>query len=89
MKKISSKEARDHMAKILNEVAYGSKKYTLTRHGDGIAVIISMKEWNKIEKLLEEREDREDVEDADKAHKTYLKQKNAISFEKAKKKLGL
>jgi prevent-host-death family protein len=89
MKTISSKEAREHLAEILNQVAYGSKKYTLTRHGNGVAVLISLEEWNEIEKLLEQREDAEDIRDADLAYKSYSKKKDAIPLKKVKKKLGL
>lgn len=31
MEEVSSKEARDHIASLLNNVAFGEKHYTLTR----------------------------------------------------------
>jgi len=44
MEEVSAREVRDHMASILNHVAFGGKRYTLTRNGQGIAVIISLEE---------------------------------------------
>ena len=86
LKSISCKEVREHMARVINEVAFKSKKYKLTRHGSGVAVLISLEEWEKIERLLEEKEDKEDIKDADIAHRKYLK-KGAMSMSQLKKKL--
>jgi prevent-host-death family protein len=89
MKEISSKEAREQMADILNRVAYGGKRYMLTRHGTGVAVIISLEEWEAIEKFLQKMEDEEDVQDAEEAMERIKKGETTISHKKLKKKLGL
>jgi len=88
MENISCKEVRDHMSEVINQVAFKSKKYTLTRHGSAVAVLLSLEEWNAIEKLLEQKEDKEDVRDADIALQKHSK-KRGISLKAMKKKLGI
>jgi prevent-host-death family protein len=88
MENISCKEVRDHMADVINQVAFKSKKYTLTRHGSAVAVLLSLEEWNAIEKILEQKEDREDARDADIAFQKHSK-KRGISLKAMKKKLGI
>lgn len=89
MEEVSAKEAREHMAKILNHVAFGGKRYTLTRHGQGIAVIISLEEWKAMEQMMQQFEDEEDIKDADAAMNRYKKGEKTISHEALKKQLGL
>jgi prevent-host-death family protein len=89
MEKISLKKAREQMAEIVNKVAYGNKHYTLTKHGKGIAVIISLDEWKAVERLLELFEDEEDIRDADAAFERIKRGEPTISHEKMKKELGL
>ena len=88
MDTISCKEARDHMAEVINRVAYGHKRYALTRHRNPVAVILSFEEWEAIEKLLGAIEDQEDVKDADLAHKRYKKE-GGVPLKDVKKELGL
>ncbi len=88
MQRISCKEVREHMAFVINQVAFKDKKFTLTRHGNEVAVLISLEEWEKLEKLLEAREDKEDIYDADLAHKDYRK-RGGISLKALKKKPSL
>lgn len=89
MEEISSKQARDHMAEILNHVVYQGKHYTLTRHGKGVAVIISLEEWKSVERLLEKLEDEEDIRDADAAMERIKKGEKTISHKQLKRDLGL
>ena len=89
MEEVSAREVRDHMASILNHVAYGGKRYTLTRHGQGVAVIISLDEWKAVESLLQKLEDEEDIRDADAAIKRIRKGEKTISHEELKRELGL
>jgi prevent-host-death family protein len=89
MEKVSAREVRDHMASILNHVAYGGKRYTLTRHGQGVAVIISLEEWKAVERLLQKLEDEEDIRDADAAIERIKKGEKTLSHEELKRELGL
>jgi prevent-host-death family protein len=60
LKKITTADARKKFANIINRVAYGEESFVLTRRGESIAAIVSMKEL----KLLQEIEDKIDIEDA-------------------------
>src|SRR5690242_1978961 len=84
MESISCKEVRENMSDVINQVAFKSKRYTLTRHGNGVAVLLSLEEWNQIEKLIEGKEDEEDIHDADIAFKKHSK-KRGISLKAMKK----
>lgn len=88
MESISCKEVRDHMADVINQVAFKSKKYTLTRHGSAVAVLLSLEEWNAMKKLIEKREDEEDIRDASIALKKNSN-KRGVSLKTMKKKLGI
>lgn len=63
LKKITIADARKKFANIINQVAFGNESFVLTRRGEPIAAIVSMKEL----KLLQDLEDRVDIEDAWKA----------------------
>ena len=90
MEEISSKEARDNMSEILNCVAYQGKHYTLTRHGKGEAVLISMDEWKAVEKILQKQEDEEDIRDAEAAMRRIESgESKTIPQEEMKRRLGL
>ena len=63
LNKITTAEARKKFANIINQVAFGDESFVLTRRGDPIAAIVSIREL----KLLQELEDQIDIEDAWKA----------------------
>lgn len=89
MEEVSSKQARENLAEILNQVAYKGKHYTFTKHGKGVAVLISLEEWRAVERLLEKLEDEEDIRDADAAMGRIKKGERTISHDKMKRDLGL
>ena len=60
LKKISTADARKKFAQIINRVAFGSGAFVLTRRGEPIAALVSMREL----KLLQEMEEQRDIEDA-------------------------
>lgn len=82
LKKITIAEARKKFANIINQVAFGNESFVLTRRGEPIAAIVSMKEL----KLLQDLEDRIDIEDAWKAKN---EPGEPIPWEELKKDLGL
>lgn len=63
LKKITTADARKKFANIINQVAFGNESFVLTRRGETVAAIVSMKDL----KLLQDLEDRIDIEDAWKA----------------------
>ena len=60
---ISTVDARKNFADIVNKVAYGNEPIVLTRRGQEVAALVSMKEFE----LLQQIENRIDIEDAKKA----------------------
>ncbi len=69
-------------ANSINQVAFGNDSFVLTRRGEPIAAIVSMKEL----KLLQDLEDRVDIEDAWKAKN---EPGEPIPWEELKKELEL
>lgn len=61
--KITTADARKKFSNIINRVAFGEESFVLTRRGEPIAALVSMKEL----KLLQELEDQIDIDDAWKA----------------------
>ena len=88
MESISAKKARDQLSDVLNKVAYTGERFTLTRHGQGVAVLISLKEWEQVKKILELIEDEQDLADAKEAL-AEAEEKGTISLEQLKKELDL
>lgn len=82
LKKITTADARKKFAHIINQVAFGNESFVLTRRGEPIAAIVSMKEL----KLLQDLEDRIDIEDAWKAKN---EPGEPIPWEELKKELKL
>ncbi len=63
LNKITTADARKMLSNIINRVAFGDESFVLTRRGEPIAALVSIKEL----KLLQELEDKIDIEDAWKA----------------------
>jgi len=82
LKKITTADARKKFANLVNQVAFGNDSFILTRRGEPIAAIISMKEL----KLLQDLEDQLDIEDAWEAKKEAGE---SIPWEELKKELEL
>ena len=78
---ISTAEARNNMAEIINRVAYGGERVVLKRRTKGVAAMVSMEDL----KVLEELENRADVKAAQKARK----EKGGVTLEQYRKKRGL
>lgn len=77
-------EARSQLTDIVNHVAFGRDRCILTRNGKEIVAIVSIEDL----RLLEELEDKIDIEIAKKVDED-IKKHGTISWEKAKKELGL
>jgi len=88
METLSCREVKDHMAEILNRVAYNRKRYKIARHNKEMAIIISIEEWEAIEKVLQKIEDEEDTQEALLALKE-IEEQGSVPFEEMKKRVGL
>lgn len=82
LNKISTADARNKFANIINRVAYGKETFVLTRRGQAAAALISIEDL----KLLREIEDRMDIEDAWKARNDPGEN---VSWEELKKELDI
>ena len=82
LNKITTVDARKKFANIINQVAFGDESFVLTRRGEPIAAIVSMRDL----KLLQDLEDQIDLEDAWKAKKEIGE---PIPWEELKEELGL
>ena len=80
LNKITTADARKKFSNIVNRVAFGNESFVLTRRGEPIAALVSVKEL----KVLQELEDRIDIEDAWKAKK---EPGDPIPWEELKKEL--
>jgi prevent-host-death family protein len=76
-------EARDHLADVVNEVAYAHRPVTLTRRGKPMAVIVSAEDYARI---IDELEDAEDARLVDAAR---AEGGPTIPLEEIKHELGL
>lgn len=88
METLSCREVKDHMADILNRVAYNHKRYKIARHKKEMAIIISIEEWELIEKIIHNLENEQDTQDAIVALKE-VEEKGSIPFDEMKKRVGL
>jgi len=82
LNKITTADARKKFSNIINRVAFGNESFVLTRRGEPVAALVSIKEL----KLLQELEDQLDIEDAWKAKNEPGK---PIPWEDLKKELDV
>lgn len=82
MTNISTAEARNEFAEIINRASFGKERFVLTRRGKKLAAIVPVEDME----LLEELEDRMDIE----AAKTALAESGErVSYEDLRRELGL
>ena len=82
LNKITTADARKKFSNIINRVAFGDESFVLTRRGEPIAALVSMKEL----KLLQEIEEQIDIDDAWKAKN---EPGDPIPWEELKKELEI
>ncbi|MGA0555451.1 type II toxin-antitoxin system Phd/YefM family antitoxin [Larkinella sp. VNQ87] len=82
MKILSTAEARNQFADLVNQAAFGKEPVVLTRRGKKVAAIISIEDLELLERLEDERDVRE-------AEKVLAANEPTISLNDLKKELGL
>ena len=82
LNKITTADARKKLSNLINRVAFGNESFVLTRRGEPVAALVSLKEL----KLLQDIEDQIDIEDAWKAKR---EPGEPIPWEELKKQLEL
>jgi len=63
MTRVRASDLRDHLADVVNRVAYGGERIVLERRGKAKAVLISLEDLA----LLEGIEDKIDIDEAEQA----------------------
>lgn len=81
MPSLSTMQARDRLSEVVNQVAYGKERVTLTRRGKALAVIVPLEDLE----LLQALEDKIDLEEARKA---LAEPGENITLEQLKAELG-
>ncbi|WP_243371613.1 type II toxin-antitoxin system prevent-host-death family antitoxin [Geotalea sp. SG265] len=82
MTKISTAEARNGFAEVINRASFGKERFVLTRRGKQLVAIVPVEDLE----LLEELEDRMDIEAAKAA---LAESDERISYEDLRRELGL
>ena len=82
MAKISTVEARNDFAEVINRASFGKERFVLTRRGKDLAAIIPVEDLE----LLEELEDRMDV---DAARAALAESDERASYQDLRRELGL
>jgi prevent-host-death family protein len=80
----TASEARQNFAELINQVAYGSERVVIHRHGKELAAVVPMEDAA----LLREVEAFIDLSDARAAVKE-AQEKGTVTLEELKKQLGL
>ncbi len=85
MPSISTVEARERFAEVVNRAAFGQERIVLTRRGKALAAVVPIEdlEW------MQELEDRLDVEEALAALKEAEEEGGTVSWEEIKAEYGL
>jgi prevent-host-death family protein len=84
MPSMSSVEARNRFANVINRVAYGKERVILTRRGEELVAVVPVEDV----RLLEELQDRLDLEDA-RAALADADAEGTVPWGKIKADLGL
>lgn len=82
MSEMSTVEARDKLAELVNRVAYGRERVTITRRGKALAVLVPVEDAEALEAL-------EDKIDLAEVRKSLAEPGENIPWEQLKQELGL
>jgi prevent-host-death family protein len=84
MIEMSTAEARENFAEIMNNAIYKHERTILTRRGKGVVAVVPLQDL----KILEALEDKADIVAAEAAMRE-IKKHGTISLAKLKEELGL
>ncbi len=85
---VSSEAVRDGLGDLINRVAYGGERVMVTRRGKKIVGIISAKELELLEEVLDAIEDQIDIPRV-KRRLAQAKREGTIPLEQLEAELGL
>ncbi len=84
-KRLSTSEARQQFAEVVNRAAYRGERFVVQRRKKPVAALIPIEEYEFLERMIEQREEEIDVRLARKARR----EKRRIPWNQVKKELGL
>lgn len=83
---ISTAQAKNQFADVVNRAAFGKERVVLTRRGKPVAAVVSVEDLERLEQL----EDQADLEQARKALKAHKKSgRQATTLEEVARELGI
>ena len=88
MSRLSTVEARNDFATLVNRVAFGKERVRLMRRGREIAAVVPLEDLELLERLIELQEDREDRLEAQAALEE-AEREGTVSLDELKRELGL
>ena len=87
MEKLSISNARSQITELVNSAFYSGERTVIQKHGKPLAAIISIKDLELLECIIEKFEDYVDVQDADAALAEFKKD-GAIPWDKVRDEIG-
>ncbi len=84
-KRLSTSEARQQFAELINRAAYRGERFVVQRRKKPVAAVIPIEEYELLERMIEQRENEIDVRLARKARK----EKGRVPWQQVKKGFGV
>lgn len=88
MTTISAEKARNTFSELVSHTAYSKDRVVVTRNGKKMVAIISIEDFELLEKIIDRLEDELDAEDI-KAALNEVREGKTLPWEQVKKDLGL
>lgn len=85
---VSSEQVRDGLGELINRVAFGGERVMVTRRGKKIVGIVSAKEMELLEAVLDAIEDEIDLP-LIKERLAEIERGEVVPWDQAKRELGL
>ena len=88
-RKITTRQLRERQRDVIDQVCFHEARYIITRHGKKVAVLISPKDLQFLQRAIELIEDEVDVREADINYAEYLKTGKTKSLKQVAKELEI
>lgn len=81
IQKVTSEEVRDQLGELINRVMYLNERMVVTRRGKEVMALISMKDFELLENILDMLEDQNDKSILEQRLAAYQETGESISLE--------
>jgi len=88
MTTISAEKARNTFSDLVSHTAYSKDRVVVTRNGKKMVAIISMEDFELLEKIIDRLEDEIDAEEI-RAALDEVREGKTVPWERVKKDLGI